>query len=203
MANYKRGNGGQGEFVAVVPEEQITAGSFAETVCLIVDNVLNLSEFEKDFSNDAGGAPAYLPATLLKIILCAYHRGITSSRKIERLCRYNTVFMALSDFLTPDHSTIAAFVSRSPERLERVFTEIVMQCDVLGLIGGDTFAIDGCKISSNASKEWSGTKADFEKKHKKIQRAVRRTLKRHREEDKEGVVNPSVRETEQKQIEKL
>ncbi|WP_028884855.1 transposase [Teredinibacter turnerae] len=124
MAHYKQGNDKQGEFVAVIPEEQITEGSFEATACLIVDHVLDLSSFESDFNNDAGGASAYSPGTLLKVILSAYHRGITSSRKIEHLCRYNTVFMALSSFLTPDHSTIAAFVSKNPQRLEGIFIEI-------------------------------------------------------------------------------
>ncbi|WP_018414462.1 transposase [Teredinibacter turnerae] len=203
MAHYKQGNDKQREFVAVIPEEQITEGSFEATVCLIIDHELDLSSLESDFNNDAGGASAYSPGTLLKVILSAYHRGITSSRKIEHLCRYNTVFMALSGFLTPDHSTIAAFVSKNPQRLEGIFIEIVLQCDYLGLIGGDTLALDGCKIPSNASKEWSGTKADFTKKHQKIQRAVRRVMARHRQEDAEGVVNTPVREKEEKQIAKL
>jgi hypothetical protein len=42
------------------------------------------------------------------------------------------------------------------------------------------FAIDGCKLPSNASKDWSGTHADLTKKQLKIDRAVRRMLKRHR-----------------------
>jgi hypothetical protein len=36
--------------------------------------------------------------------------------------------------------------------------------DALGLIGKDTFAIDGCKLPSNASKEWSGTHDELRKK---------------------------------------
>ncbi|BCL62048.1 hypothetical protein DGMP_27410 [Desulfomarina profundi] len=44
---------------------------------------------------DDSGAPAYDPKILLKTILFAYSRGITSSRKIERACRENVVFMAM------------------------------------------------------------------------------------------------------------
>jgi len=43
--------------------------------------------FEARYQNDETGAPAYDPAILLKIILLAYARGVTSSRRIERLCR--------------------------------------------------------------------------------------------------------------------
>ncbi|MDL1960046.1 MAG: transposase [Deltaproteobacteria bacterium] len=45
------------------------------------------------------------------------------------------------------------------------------------------FAIDGCKLPSNASKEQSGTKADFEKKAAKMETAISGILKRHREND--------------------
>lgn len=36
----------------------------------------------------------------------------------------------------------------------------------LDLIGGEVFALDGCKLSSNIAKEWSGTFSELEKKKK-------------------------------------
>jgi transposase len=203
MPNFKDSNNNQGVFVSVIPSEQIIPGSFDETVQMLVDHVLDLSDYESDYTNDHSGASAYPPSALLKIILASYYRGVTGSRKIENLCRHHTTLMAVSGFLTPDHSTIAAFVSKSPERLEKLFVEIVLACDDLGLIGGDVFAIDGTKISSNASKEWSGTMADFERKYKKIRRAIRRMLKRHREEDATQRVDDGLRHREEKQLEKL
>ena len=53
------------------------------------------------YCNDDPGAPAYDPAILLKIILYAYSRGITSSRKIEQCCKENIIFMALSCDTSP------------------------------------------------------------------------------------------------------
>ena len=49
-----------------------------------------------------------------------------------------------------------------------LFLEVLLVCYEQNLIGKEMFAIDGCKLPSNASKEWSGTRADFEKKHKKV-----------------------------------
>lgn len=203
MANYKDNNSQQGAFISVIPSEQILPGSFDHTVCLLIDHVLNLSAFDHDYKNDQGGRAAYSPAVLLKIILAAYHRGITGSRKIEQLCKTNTVFMALSGFLTPDHSTLAAFVSKSPSRIEVLFTEVVMACDDLGLIGKDAFAIDGTKLSSNASKEQSGRKADFTRRYQKVRKAIRYMLKQHREEDSRGERDNELRAKEEKQIDKL
>ncbi len=139
---------------------------------------------------------------LLKIVILAYSKGITSSRHIERLCRENITFMALSADLQPHFTTVADFISRSPEAIADVFGQVVVMCDELGLIGKEMFAIDGCKLPSNASKEWSGTHAELKKKRQKIDRAVRRMLQRHRDQDG-AEQQPDIHEREVKQIEKL
>jgi hypothetical protein len=41
------------------------------------------------------------------------------------------------------------------------------------------FAIDGCKLSSNASKGWSGTKENLRKKREKLKAAIDYMVKRH------------------------
>ncbi len=63
---------------------------------------------------------------LLKVVLLAYARGIIHSRKIERACKENVVFMAMSCGQEPDHSTIAAFVSNLNEEITPLFREVVL-----------------------------------------------------------------------------
>jgi hypothetical protein len=58
-----------------------------------------------------------------------------------------------------------------------------MICDQEGLIGRNMFAIDGCKIKSNASKEWSGTFEELERKQLKLRRASKRIIERHQAQD--------------------
>ncbi|MCX6227138.1 MAG: transposase, partial [Bacteroidia bacterium] len=55
----------------------------------------------------------------------------------------------------------------------------------------------GCKLPSNASKEWSGTKAEFEKKAAKMERAIENILKKHRDED-QNTTEAKVKESEEK-----
>jgi len=55
------------------------------------------------------------------------------------------------------------------KEIVHIFREVLLVCDDLGLIGKEMFAIDGCKLPSNASKERSGTRADFEKKAAKME----------------------------------
>jgi len=185
MAKYKKYSFDQARFIPIHFDKQILPGTFEYTLSYLIDNEIDLSLFDNRYSNDETGAPAYDPSILLKIVLYAYSRGIVSSRKIERCCRENIIFMALSADTRPHFTTIADFVSSMEKEVLGLFRNVLMVCDEMKLIGKDMFAIDGCKMPSNASKEWSGTKAEFKKKKQKMERAIRRILKKHRETDVE------------------
>ena len=60
---------------------------------------------------------------------------------------------------------------------------LLMICDKEGLIGRNMFAIDGCKIKSNASKEWSGTFGELTRKQNKLRQASKRIIERHQAQD--------------------
>jgi transposase len=96
MARYKEYDYMQGKFIPIHFDKQIIPGTFEHTLHYLIDNEIDLSVFDLRYQNDETGAPAYDPAILLKIILYAYSRGITSSRKIARCCEENIIFMALS-----------------------------------------------------------------------------------------------------------
>jgi transposase len=183
MAKYKSYSYAQGKFIPIFFDKQIMPGTFEFTLNHIIDNEVDLSVFNERFNNDETGAPAYDPKILLKIILFAYSRGIISSRKIAQACEENIIFMALSGDTRPHFTTIADFISTMDKEIVKLFLEVLLVCDDQGLIGKEMFAIDGCKLPSNASKEWSGTRADFEKKATKMEKAIGRMLAKHREQD--------------------
>lgn len=64
------------------------------------------------------------------------------------------------------------------------------------------FAFDGCKLPSNASKEWSGTKDDFRRKCTKLENGIERIIKRHRKIDSTEA-EKHVRETEKRYLETM
>ena len=169
--------------IPVCFDRQIQPGSFEFALNYIVDNELDLTTFDEQFNNDLTGAPAYDPAIMLKIILFAYSRGIHSSRNIETACRENIIFMALSAYTQPHFTTIAHFISSMTEQIVPLFRDVLTLCYSQGLIAKEMFAIDGCKLPSNSSKEWSGTKADLEKKRKKIDKSIRFLLGKHKNTD--------------------
>lgn len=193
----------QTTFIAVSFEDQILPGSFEHTIHVLVEKYLDLTIFHPRYKNSEGGRPAYDPAVLLKVVLLAYSKGITSSRRIEELCRNHVTFMALSADSRPHFTTLADFISSSPKEIAQLFVEVLLVCDQMKLIGKEMFAIDGCKLPSNASKEWSGTKAQLKKKQTKIERAVGIMLNKHREEDETGSATDEIRQREKKQIDKL
>jgi len=209
MAKYKPYSTSQGAFVPVHFDHQIQPGTFEFTLSHLVDNKLDLSIFNSRYNNDQTGAPAYDPKILLKIVLFAYSRGITSSRKIARACVENVVFMALSANTKPHFTTIADFISTLDQKAVHLFRDILLICDEMGLIGKEMFAIDGCKMPSNASKEWSGTKAGLKKKAEKMGIAVERIIGRHQTTDVSGTEREMKKrddkyvETLRKQIKKV
>jgi transposase len=184
MARYKRYDYTQKVLVPVSLEDQLTPGTLEFAIHTLVETRMDLSVFDGKYSNDETGRLAYDPKVLLKVVLLAYSRGLISSRKIERACRENITFMALSCGQYPDHSTIAAFVSSMKDEILALFRDVLLVCEEMELLGGTFFALDGCKLPSNASKEWSGTVSDLKKKKDKIEGQVRRLLEQQLEADR-------------------
>ncbi|SCY56799.1 IS1182 family transposase [Desulfoluna spongiiphila] len=186
MARYKSYSQAQSMFIPVRFDEQIIPGTFVHAIDHLVDNELDLSIFDKHYSNDKTGAPAYNPAVLLKVILYAYSLGIISSRKIASCCECHVTFIALAGDTRPHFTTIAKFISSYGQEISVLLTRVIAICSMEGLIGKKMFAIDGCKLSSNASKEWSGTREDFDRKKAKIEKSIQLILKKHQAQDKGG-----------------
>ncbi len=183
MPNFKKYNYNQTAMVVINFEEQLQPNTFEFTLHHLIDNHIDLSVFYDKYSNDTGGRTAYDPAILLKIILFAYSKGITSSREIQWQCEHNIIFKALSCDSVPHFTSIANFVSSYPDAIESVFEQVLLVCDQQGLLGHDLLAIDGCKIPSNAAKEHSGTISELTEKREKLRKKVRLCMKEHRKLD--------------------
>ena len=185
MAKYKYYDYSQNVMIPVSLDEQLTPGTLEFAIHTLVENRMDVSIFDGRYHNDDTGRWAYDPKVLLKVVLLAYSRGLMTSRKIEGTCRENVTFMALSCMQYPDHSTIAAFVSSMKDEIIPLFRDILLVCEEENLLGGTFFALDGCKLPSNASKQWSGTVCDLNKKKEKIEKKVEQLLDEQIEADRE------------------
>ncbi len=204
MAKYKRYDYSQSVLIPVSLEEQLVPGALEFAIHTLVEKRMDMSVFDANYQNDETGRSAYDPKILLKVVLLGYSRGLTSSRQIEHACRENVVFMAMSCNQRPDHSTIAPFVSSMKDQIKPLFRDILLVCDQEGLLGGTFFAIDGCKMSSNASKEWSGKISDLQKRKEKIESKLKALVEDHIEIDKaEHAVKEKLSARRERQIRRL
>lgn len=179
MAKFKPCNDDQLIMLPISLQNQLVPGSLEHTLSEVVDKHLDLSVFEARYHNDLTGAAAIHPKILLKVILLAYARGMLSSRQIERACRENILFIALSYGYPPDHSTIAAFISSMQAEIESLFCNVLLLCEELGLLGGTHFSLDGVKLSANVSKEWSSTFDELKHKRDKLQEKLQQVMAEH------------------------
>ena len=203
MAKYKRYDLSQSMLIPVFFEEQLMPGTLEFAIHTLVQNRMDMSIFDDNYQNDQTGRRAYDPKILLKVVLFAYSRGLISSRRIERACRENVTFMALTGNQRPDHSTIAAFVSSMKDEILPLFRDILLVCEQENLLGGTFFALDGLKLPSNASKRWSGTLSDIGKKKEKIEHKVKLLLEEQITADQDRATDLSDSSSREKQIEKL
>jgi len=184
MAKYKPSNENQMVMLPISLQDQLVPGTLEHTINRLVDENINLSVFDERYKNDLTGAAAIHPKILLKVILLAYAKGMISSRQIERACHENIIFIALSYGYAPDHSTIATFISSMQNEISSIFSDILVVCEELELLGGTHFSLDGVKLSANVSKEWSGTIEELKHKRDKLQEKLQRVIAEHAQADK-------------------
>ena len=121
----------------------------------VLDSVgeLDLDQFYGDYRVDGHGRAAYDPKMMVALVLYAYARGSRSSRGIERACREDVADRVICANLVPDHSTIAEFRCRHERALGGLFGSVLSLCRKAGLVEVGVIAVDGTKVSANASMD--------------------------------------------------
>ena len=173
-------------FIPLKLSDQIVEGTLAATIQYMVDTKIDMSIFDEKTRNDQTGRPAYNPRVLLKLILFAYSNGINSSRRIHDFAEHNVQAMALAENQTPDFTVIADFISGMTEQIKPVFINILLVADQMNLLGNTVFALDGCKLPSNAGKEQSGTFSDLQKKQQMFEEKITTIIDNNKALDSSG-----------------
>src|SRR5947207_11114947 len=123
MPRFKPYDYRQSLMVPLNLEEQLAPGTLEHALHHLIEERVSEEWFEELYANEETGRPAYSPKLLLKVILLGYARGLIGSRRLERACRENIVFMALCCGERPDHSTLPGFVGQLEGRVERLVAE--------------------------------------------------------------------------------
>lgn len=183
MANFIDTNMNQTVLMDINYLEQLGDDTFDFYLYTLLNQEGIVSDFMSRYANKLVGRKAYPPELLLRIIFCAYYRGITSSRVIASLCETDLKFIALAVGTKPHFTTIANFVSSNGDAIKALFHKVLLICDQSGLIGKEHFAIDGCKLPTDASKQWSGTHAELKNKSDKMRARAERIIQKHVDTD--------------------
>jgi transposase len=133
-------------------------------VWLVIEAVrlLDTSVFHARRKTGGAGAAGYDPDMLVTVLVWAYANGITSSRRIERLCGQDVGFRVICAGNLPDHVTVARFRQQFADTAG-LFAQVLVLCARLGMGQVGTVALDGTKIAASASKDANRTEEGLRK----------------------------------------
>jgi hypothetical protein len=78
---------------------------------------------------------------------------------------------------------MATFVSSLKDEILPRFRDVLLVCQEMDLLGETFFALDGLKLPSNASKEWSRTWSEWQRKKERLEAKVKERLAEPVQED--------------------
>lgn len=151
-------------------EELIPQGHLARVVNSIIDQ-LDIRGIEAKYPG--GGASAFHPRMMLKVLVYAYLDGVYSSRKIAKELRENVVYMWLAGMQKPDFRTINNFRSkRLRDEIKEIFKQVVEIAMGLGLVKFEKLFVDGTKVEANANKHRMVWKKNVERNRAKLEKKI-------------------------------
>jgi transposase len=132
-------------------------------VIAVVEDHLDTSAFHARRRTGGAGAAGYDPDMLATVLVWAYAHGVTSSRRMEELCRTDVAFRLICAGNLPDHVTFARFRKDFGDAAGEFFTQVLVLCARLGMGRLGTVALDGMKIAASASKAGNRTEEGLRK----------------------------------------
>jgi transposase len=134
-------------------------------VWLVIEAVslLDTSALHARRKTGGAGAAGYDPDMLVTVLIWAYANGVTSWRRIERLCGQDVAFRVACAGSLPDHVTVARFRQQFAETAAALFAQVLVLCARLGVGQVGTVAVDGTKIAASASKDANRTEDGLRK----------------------------------------
>jgi transposase len=131
--------------------EWLPADHPVHLVIEVVDHHLDTSVVHATRRAGRAGAAGYDPDMLTALVVWAYANRVTSSRRIEQLCRTDVAFKLICAGQVPDHVTIARFRAALGPAAAGLFDQVLILCARLGMGRLGVIALDGTKVKASAS----------------------------------------------------
>ncbi len=170
-----------GELWGPSPDEVLGEGHLARVIDELVEAIEGLERLNEAFRHTPG-EPAYNVKMLLKVLLYAYGRGITSSREMARQCEESLAFRYLTGNATPDHRTLSRFRRKRRVLIRWVFKQVVRLGRAAGLVRLGLVALDSVRVEANAR---AGSKRTLEEVSKELEE-LEGYLEEVEREDRDG-----------------
>jgi transposase len=122
------------------------------------------------------GRPTYHPQMMVALLIYAYIVGITSSRKIEKAVEDRLDFRWLAGGEQPDHDCIATFRKKNIDVFSKLFGQVLITCQQMGMVKLGRVAVDGTKLFANASGAQTYNAAQLQKLSEKLQATARQLV---------------------------
>ncbi len=178
MAKFRRYEPSQGLLFPSHLEDFIEPGDMVRVVNRVIDCV-DGSLLERGFEDkQSGGAPAYSPRMMLKLLIYGYCCGIRSCRRIAQAVRRDVGFMWLAGMQRPDFRTVNRFRSVYLRKvLPEVFAQVVKLLVKEGYVRFEDVFVDGSKFAADANKHKIVWSKNVERYEEALRDRVTRTLK--------------------------
>lgn len=172
-------------------DEWIPPGHMARIIDEAID-LLDLSAVELTYHADGAGAPAYPPQLLLKLLTYGYMTQRFSSRRISGACREDLAMMWLARLQQPKHSAVADFRRKHIEEIPGWMAQIVLLCVDLGMVGFHLGALDGSKITADASKHKAMSYQHMKDAIPRLEQEIAQWVAAHGEADEQEAAAPTI-----------
>jgi transposase len=140
-----------GQLMLLPPDvdDLVSAGDRVRVVSEIIDQLDTRCLRE---ARTGGGAPAYAPEMLLKVLVFGLTEGVRSSRVLERALQYDIRYMWMARMSRPSYGTLCRFRRTNEAAIVNLFAQTVLFAHELGLALLQHVAVDGTKLLSAGSR---------------------------------------------------
>jgi transposase len=198
---FRRCDPNQTKFVNLDYRAILGENSEAVIIHNIIE-VLNLSKFEEKYVEI--GNPAYHPKMMMKIIIYGYVRKYFGGRPLHNNYETDLGLRFLSNDDFPDFRTINLFRVNFKEEIVDIFSQVVMLCKELDMLGFENLSIDGQKIKANANvfqnKNLKSIRKEKERIEKQLKKLLEKELDFQQDMENKAIINKKKEKLEKRKI---
>lgn len=143
---------------------------------------IDWSAFEATYNGRLGQPPIH-PKILSGVILYGLICRIRASRRLEEALQIRADFRWLAQGMSIDHTTLSEFRRKHPQELRKLFVQIVLVGQEMGIVQFNRIGFDGTRVRSNNRKSGTRTPEQLRRAKQDLQEEFERLARNADEQD--------------------